>query len=215
MNKEVEDYLKKKEFVIDGIAKFPCEFCTKLFETERGKNIHQSKCKENPKNNEDIDKYNQCEFCKEYFHIRNLTRHKETCRKNPDHKVKKRKHPLPIKPGDILDYEKINGKYKKCEFCNQIFEKDGYYKHRAYCSENKNGKSKYSNEKKWKCTFCNSLFTSETALKTHRPRCEKNPNIKEFYLDNFERLRDLKIDYPEIYNILTPEQIKEFLDGEK
>jgi len=45
-------------------------------------------------------------------------------------------------------------------------------------------------------------------------RCENNPNIKGItILNNFERLRDLKIDYPEIYNVLTPEQIKEFLDG--
>jgi hypothetical protein len=44
----------------------------------------------------------------------------------------------------------------------------------------------------------------------------KHSNIMYLeYLKRFivERLRDLKINYPEIYNILTTEQTKNFLDG--
>lgn len=162
----------------------------------------------------------ECKFCKELFHSHNVKGHEKVCRDNPEHLVKKRRTKLDLSG---LSYEEINEKYTKCEFCNQLYDKRGIYKHKAYCSENPNGKDKYQNKHLWKCSFCDSLLDSETALKKHRPRCEKNPSVVAFDIvdeqrgkkSNFEIMESLKREFPMIYRILSDNQIRKFLDSKE
>ena len=101
-------------------------------------------------------------------------------------------------------------------FVKGIFIQSGLHKHRVYCKENPDHKSGYKEKRVWKCGYCDSIFEHNKEKKLHELRCPENPNISsESNMDNFDKLRALKKCFHEIYNLLTPEQIKEFLDDDK
>lgn len=118
------------------------------------------------------------------------------------------------KKNEIVDYDALNSGFKQCEFCKKLFHPSGLHKHRVYCRKNPNHKSGYKEKRMWKCNYCESLFTLHKEFKLHKVRCSKNPNIiVEDKMDSFDQLRFLKEKMPELYNLLTSEQIKRFLDN--
>ena len=133
-----------------------------------------------------------------------MKRHEKTCKDNPNREMKK--HPL--------DYEKLDKNIKKCKYCGQLFHPAGLSKHEQYCNENPSAKSSYKNQKSWKCGYCGAIFFNHKVKMKHEERCPLNPNMEIAEdLNSFERLRILKDLFPEIYDILTPTTIKNFLDN--
>jgi len=120
------------------------------------------------------------------------------------------------KRNEIIDYDTINSILIKCEFCKKLFHPQGIYKHKIYCPANPNRKKTYGNKRKWKCRFCSLLFKHNKERNLHESRCAKNQNaiIIHSRMSNQDKLNLFKSEFPEIYEILKPEQIKEFLDGD-
>ena len=119
------------------------------------------------------------------------------------------------KKNKVIDYDVVNRAFKKCKYCNKSFHPAGLPKHEQYCKENPNRKSGYKETRKWQCQYCGSLFTHNKEKKLHETRFIDNPNIKtNSNMDNFDKLRLIQKQFPEIYKILTSEQIKIFLDNE-
>lgn len=118
-------------------------------------------------------------------------------------KLEKRKEPL--------DFEQLNKNIEKCQYCNQLFHPSGLPKHELYCSKNPNAKQGYETKRKWQCRYCEALFLHQKERDLHEACCENT--IESNQRDAFDRLRDLKRLFPEIYLELTNEQIKAFLDG--
>ncbi|TKJ18040.1 MAG: hypothetical protein CEE43_18990 [Promethearchaeota archaeon Loki_b32] len=118
---------------------------------------------------------------------------------------------------EVIDYEELNGKFKKCEFCDRLFHPSGFYKHKTYCSLNPNRKISYKTKRKWKCRYCSLLFKHNKERNLHEGRCAENPNavIIQSRINNQDKLNLFKHEFPEIYEILTPNQIKEFLDSDR
>lgn len=71
------------------------------------------------------------------------------------------------KRNEIIDYELINQSFKKCEFCNRLFDSRGIYKHKIYCSYNQNKKTSYKTKRKWKCRYCSLLFKHNKERNLH------------------------------------------------
>lgn len=117
------------------------------------------------------------------------------------------------KKNEIVDYDDLNKAFKQCKYCKKSFHPSGLFKHEMYCKENPNHKSGYKEKRMWKYNYCESLFTLHKEFKLHKDRCSKNPNIiTNDKMDRFDQLRFLQEKLPKIYNLLTSEQIKDFLD---
>lgn len=121
------------------------------------------------------------------------------------------------KKNEIIDYEALNRGFKKCEFCNNLFHPQGIYKHKIYCRMNPNRKKSYQTKRKWQCRFCSLLFKHNKERNLHEKRCAENPSsiIISTRMSNKDKIELLKNELPEFYDILTPEQIKRFLDSDK
>ena len=119
------------------------------------------------------------------------------------------------KKREIIDYNVINGNFEKCEFCKKLFHPRGIYKHKMYCPINPNRKKKYSTKRKWSCRFCELLFIYNKERNLHQKRCSKNPDviIIRSRMTNKDKIELFKREFPEIYSILTKEQINKFLDN--
>jgi hypothetical protein len=109
-----------------------------------------------------------------------------------------------------LDYEQLSKNIEVCEFCKQKFHPSGLHKHKLYCKQNPNRKEGYTNKRKWTCKHCEDVFDSQQARDLHQKRCNK----KNIELDQFDKLRMLKDLFPDIYKILSNDQVRNFLDGE-
>ena len=118
------------------------------------------------------------------------------------------------KKNEIIDYKVINQNFEKCKYCKKLFHPQGMYKHKIYCSLNPKRKSKYKTKRKWKCRYCKLLFKFNKERNLHESRCSENPNviIIQSRMSNQDKLNLFKHEFPEIYNILIPEQIKNFLE---
>ncbi len=120
------------------------------------------------------------------------------------------------KRNEIIDYDTINGILKKCEFCKKLFHPNGIYKHRMYCKMNPNRKSSYGTKRLWQCRFCSLLFTGNKERNLHEKRCAENPQVIIIYsrMINKDKIELFKSEFPDIYRLLTTNQIKRFLDNE-
>ena len=88
-------------------------------------------------------------------------------------------------------------------------------KHEKYFSENPYQKKGYTNGKTWKCSYCGAIFTNHKVKILHEKSCILNENIDTTNdLDNFDKLRVLKLQFPSIYALLSSQQIKDYLDGD-
>ncbi|KKN06551.1 hypothetical protein LCGC14_1076060 [marine sediment metagenome] len=125
-------------------------------------------------------------------------------------KSKARKH-------EIIDYDVINGNFKRCEFCKKLYHPSGLYKHKVYCKFNPDRKIGYKNQRKWKCRFCNLLFKHNKERNLHEGRCSKNSKVIIIIsrTSNKDRLELCRREFPDVYNILTLKQIRQFLDNDK
>ncbi len=118
---------------------------------------------------------------------------------------------------EIIDYDVINGNFKRCKFCNGLFHPRGISKHKLYCKMNPNKKTTYGTKRKWTCRFCNLLFKHNKERNLHQTRCFNNPNLIIIIsrIGNKDRLELLKREFPDIHNILNSKQIKQFLNDVK
>ena len=120
------------------------------------------------------------------------------------------------KKDEIINYELINKAFKKCEFCNRLFHPQGIYKHKMYCQYNPNRKTNYKTKRKWRCRYCGILFMHNKERNLHESRCIGNPEviIINSKMSNKDKLNLFRREFPEIYELLNPNQIKKFLDNE-
>ena len=166
-----------------------------------------------PANTKEVAVYSvSCQFCHQYIDISNRNKHETYCKENPNKLLKKRKTPL-----NALDYENLSKNIKQCKWCKQHFHPNGLPKHEAYCNMNPNGKSGYRNKRRFVCPYCRDEFPSLKQKQLHVSRCKENPNRQEnklFEFDNFEKLRIVKRDFPDLYKMLTDKQIRDYLDND-
>ncbi len=118
------------------------------------------------------------------------------------------------KRNEIINYDDINGNFKKCEFCNGLFHPRGFYKHQIYCKLNPNKKKTYGTKRKWHCRFCSLIFKYNKERNLHETRCTENLQviIINSRMSNYDKLELCKMEFPEIYKLLTINQIKTFLE---
>jgi len=109
-------------------------------------------------------------------------------------------------------YEMIDKAMGKCPHCEGVYHISGLPKHIQYCSKNGNAKNGYKTKRKWECRYCKAIFLHQKERDLHESRCENTVEANE--RDTFDRLRDLKRLFPEIYNKMNGEAIKLFLEGE-
>jgi hypothetical protein len=119
------------------------------------------------------------------------------------------------KKNEIIDYEIIYGVFKRCEFCNRLFHPQGIFKHKMYCPMNPNRKKNYGTKRNWCCRYCNLLFMHNKERNLHETRCAENSQviIINSRISNRDKLELVKREFPDIYNLLQPEQIKRFLNS--
>ncbi len=90
----------------------------------------------------------------------------------------------------------------ECKYCKELFK--GVKRHEIFCPKNPDYKEFEE------CEYCKKQY-HPAGLPQHRVYCKENPNRKEkgSYLVN--RLKKFQKQFPEFYDILSKEQIEEYL----
>ena len=181
---------KRHELPHTGERPNICQFCDKEFRVQSDMKVHEKKCELNPernimnksaknytiehqqklKNNDLIhkneslhtgEKPHSCQFCGRKIRVRNMKKHEENCRSNPNRKLEIR---------------------YSCRFCGEKFRVQKIKKlHVRYCAKEstnqpkispprlkiKKKTSNYEIQPQHKCHICSESFVTPEILKQH------------------------------------------------